>query len=98
MICAVIVVPMLAPSIIEIACGRLISPALTKPIVITVVALLLCKTAVVKAPAKTPSIGFFVKSARIAFIFSPAAFCRHSLIKFIPNRNNARPPSNPNAI
>ena len=41
------VVPILAPRIMEIACGSDISPALTKPIVITVVALLLCNTAVV---------------------------------------------------
>ena len=84
MICAVIVVPIFAPKIIEIACGRLISPALTNPIAITVVALLLCSTAVVTAPASTPSNGFFVRSARMLFIFSPAAFCRHSLIIFIP--------------
>ena len=74
MICAVIVVPMLAPRMMEIACGRFISPALTKPIAITVVALLLCRTAVVSAPARTPRIGFLVSNARIRFIFSPAAF------------------------
>ena len=78
------VVPILAPRIMEIACGSDINPALTKPIVITVVALLLCNTAVVKAPASTPRIGFFVSRARIFFIFSPAAFCRHSLIIFMP--------------
>ena len=74
MICAVIVVPIFAPKIIEIACGRLISPALTNPIAITVVALLLCSTAVVTAPASAPITGFLVKSDRIFFIFSPAAF------------------------
>ena len=84
MICAVIVVPIFAPKIIEIACGSVIRPALTKPIAMTVVALLLCSTAVVNAPASTPSTGFFVSSARTAFIFSPAAFCRHSLIMFMP--------------
>ena len=49
MICAVIVVPMFAPRMMEIACGRFISPALTKPIAITVVAVSythLCKSAV----------------------------------------------------
>ena len=65
MICAVIVVPILAPNIIEIACGSVISPALTKPITITVVALLLCKTAVTSAPANTPMIGFLVSSPKI---------------------------------
>ena len=73
-ICAVIVVPIFAPKIIEIACGRLISPELTKPMAMTVVALLLCNTAVTSAPAITPMIRFFVRSARIDFIFSPAAF------------------------
>ena len=72
--CAVIVVPMLAPKITEIACGRLISPALTKPITITVVAELLCNTAVTSAPASAPIIGFLVRNPRIFFIRSPAAF------------------------
>ena len=35
------VVPIFAPKMTEIACGRVISPALTKPITITVVAELL---------------------------------------------------------
>ena len=52
----------------EIAYGRFISPALTKPIAITVVALLLWSTAVVSAPASTPKSGFFVRSARMLFI------------------------------
>ena len=98
MICAVMVVPMLAPKIMEIACGSVISPALTNPIAITVVALLLCKTAVTSAPASTPMTGFFVSIPRIAFIFSPAAFCRHSLIIFIPKMKMASPPNNPNKI
>ena len=84
MICAVIVVPIFAPKIMEIACGKDISPALTNPIAMTVVALLLCNTAVVNAPAKTPSTGFLVSMDKMLFIFSPAAFCRHSLIIFIP--------------
>ena len=78
------VVPILAPKMMEIACGRFISPALTKPIAITVVALLLWSPAVVSAPASTPRSGFFVRSARMLFILSPAAFYRHSLIIFIP--------------
>ncbi len=98
MICAVIVVPIFAPRIIEIACGKVISPALTNPIAITVVALLLCKTAVVSAPASTPSTGFLVSIERIVFIFSPAAFCRHSLIMFIPYINMDRPPTRPKII
>lgn len=41
-------------------------------------------TAVVNALAKTPSTGFLVSMDKMLFIFSPAAFCRHSLIIFIP--------------
>ena len=67
------VVPILAPRIMEIACGSDISPALTKPIVITVVALLLCNTAVVKAPASTPRIGFLLAGQGFFFIFSPSS-------------------------
>ena len=40
--CAVIVVPILAPRITEMPCFKVISPALTNPITMTVVALLLC--------------------------------------------------------
>ena len=78
--CAVIVVPMLAPKITEIACGSPISPALTKPITITVVALEDCRTAVTSAPARAPIKGFFVRIPRMVRIFSPAAFCSASLI------------------
>ena len=91
--CAVIVVPILAPSIMLIACLRDISPALTNPMTITVVALLLWSTAVHSAPARTPSTGFLVSSARIFFILSPADFWRPSLIRFIPYMNRASPPS-----
>ena len=65
---------MLAPKITEIAWGMLISPALTNPIIITVVAELLWSTAVTSAPAKTPITGFLVRNPRIRFILSPAAF------------------------
>ena len=98
MICAVIVVPIFAPKIMEIACGNVIKPALTNPITITVVALLLCKTAVTNAPANTPMIGFFVSNPKIYRIRSPAAFCKPSLIISIPNKNNANPPNNPNNV
>ena len=98
MSCAVIVVPILAPKITEIACGSVIRFAETNPIVITVVALDDCNTAVTKAPASAPITGFFVKKPRIFFIFSPAAFCKASDMLFIPYKNNASPPINPNKI
>ena len=92
------VVPIFAPKMIEIACGRVISPALTNPIAMTVVALELCRTAVTSAPEITPSTGFLVSIPSTVRIFSPAAFCRLSLIMFMPNRKIASPPSRPNTI
>ena len=82
----------------EIACGSVISPALTKPIAMTVVAELLCRTAVTSAPASAPIIGFFVKKLRIFFMRSPAVFCRASLIVFMPYRKSAKPPIRPKQI
>ena len=96
--CAVIVVPILAPRITEMPCFKVISPALTNPITMTVVALLLCITAVAMVPARTPIPGFTVRIPRIFFIFSPAAFCSDSLIMFIPKIKIASPPSRPNVI
>ncbi len=74
MSCAVIVVPILAPKITEMACGRVIRPALTNPMVMTVVAEELCRTAVTRAPEMTPMTGLMVRTRRIFFILSPAAF------------------------
>ena len=90
------VVPIFAPNITDIACGRLMSPALTNPMTMTVVAELLWRTAVTSAPAKAPIKGFLVRNPNILFIFSPAAFWSASLMLFIPYRNIASPPSNPN--
>ncbi len=98
MICAVMVVPMFAPITMGMACGRRIRPALTKPMTITVVALELCSTAVAKAPASTPSTGFFVTVARMERMRSPAASCRLPLISPMPYRKMARPPKRPSPV
>ena len=92
------VVPILAPKITEMACGNDIKPALTKPIAITVVADDDCRTAVTRAPARTPLIGLLVNMDNIFFIFSQAAFCNDSLIWFIPNKKIASPPVKPKMI
>ena len=84
MICAVMVVPMLAPRMMEMACGRPMRPALTKPMAMTVVALELCSTAVATAPASTPITGFLVSSESTRRMPSPATFWSVSLIKFMP--------------
>ena len=77
-------VPMFAPMMMGIACGSLMRPALTNPMVMTVVALELWSTAVATAPASTPSTGFFVMAPKMERIRSPAASCRFELIIFIP--------------
>ena len=92
------VVPMLAPKMTEMAWGRLIRPALTKPMTITVVAELLWSTAVTRAPATAPSSGFRVRNPSTFFMRSPATFCRLLLMLFMPNRKSARPPMRPKII
>ena len=54
---------MLAPMIMLMACLKVMRFADTKPMTITVTAPLLCKTAVARAPAKTPIKTFLVRRA-----------------------------------
>ena len=89
---------MFAPKMTEIACGSVMRSAETKPITMTVVAELLCRTDVTSMPAIAPITGFLVRNARTFFIFSPAARCSASLIEFMPNKNIARPPASPNIV
>ena len=78
------VVPMLAPMMIHTACVSDIMPALTKPTVMTVVALDDWMTAVIAAPTSTPRKRLLVSFSRISFIRSPAAASRPELIICIP--------------
>ena len=94
----VIVVPMLAPIIIPIACLKVKRPAPTNPIVITDVPELDCIKAVTKIPTNTPRNGEVVYLSKINRSLSPAAICSPSPIYFIQNRNNPNPPRNPKAI
>ena len=94
---AVTVVPTLAPNTTATACGSSISPALTNPMTITVVAELLCNTAVTRSPASAPVSGVRVMRRRNPRIRSPAACCNARLILSIPNKNSASPPASPNA-
>ena len=91
--CPVIVVPMLAPIIIHTACLRVISPELTKPTTITVVADDDWMTAVMTAPTSTPRIRLEVSFSRIPFSRSPATASRLLLIICIPHRKRPSPPS-----
>ena len=89
---AVIVVPTFDPMITLIACFRVISPELTKPTTITVVADELWITAVIPHPVRNPdSLPVVIRSS----IFrSPGPALRSSAcpMMFIPNRNRQSPP------
>ena len=98
MICAVMVVPIFAPMMMGMAWRSPMRPAATKPMVMTVVALELCSTAVASAPARTPKKGFFVTAARMARMRSPATSCKLLLMRFMPYRNRAKPPNSPSPI
>ena len=88
----VIVVPIFAPIIIPIACLKVNNPALTNPIVITVVPELDCISTVTNIPTKTPKNGEVVYLSKIYFNLSPAANCNPSPIYFIQNKNIPSPP------
>ena len=92
-ICAVMVVPILAPMMIPTAPRSFSSPALTRPMTITVVAVEDCTAAVTSAPNR---ILVKILPDTVASIFSispPAAFSRPELSVFIPYMNMASPPS-----
>ena len=84
---------MLAPKMTATAWGSSSSPALTNPMTMTVVAELLCTTAVTTIPASAPVSGVRVRAANARRSRSPAACCSASLIRSIPNRNSANPPN-----
>ena len=90
--CPVIVVPILAPMMIQTAWFRVIIPELTKPTTMTVVAEEDWITAVMPAPTRTPRKRLAVSRSRISFILLPAAASRPELIICMPYRNSARPP------
>ena len=89
----VIVVPILAPMMIPMACDNFIIPEFTKPTTITVVAEEDCITAVTKAPRQTARSGLDVNFYKIRSNFPPDIFVNPSPIVCIPYRKSARPPS-----
>ena len=93
----VTVVPTFAPIITLIAWRRFISPELTKPTTITVVADELCITAVTAQPVRNPANLLVVIFARMPRSLLPALRSRASPIVFIPNRNRQSPPMSFNA-
>ena len=81
---AVKVVPTFAPKITAIDWARVMRPALTKLTTITVEADELWMRAVMTIPVSIPVKRLRVMAERILRRRSPAAFCRPSLITFIP--------------
>ena len=90
---AVNVVPTLAPMITAMDCVRVIRPALTKLTTITVDADEDWINAVIRKPVMVPVRRLRVMAPRMFRRRSPAAFCRPSLITFIPYRNKPTAPS-----
>ena len=84
MIHALIVVPMFAPMMTDMACANDNSAAFTNDTVITVVAAEDCTATVTKAPVATPENLFVVIAPNRWRNCGPAIFCRASLITFMP--------------
>ena len=80
----VMVVPMLAPMMIQTAWFSVIMPALTKPTTMTVVAEEDWMAAVMAAPTRTPMNRLAVRRSRRIFILAPAAASRPELVICIP--------------
>ena len=80
----VMVVPILAPIITQTAWFKVMSPELTKPTTITVVAEEDWISAVITAPTRTPKKRLEVRRSKICFILLPAAASRLVLIICIP--------------
>jgi hypothetical protein len=76
----------------QIPCLRVSSPALMKPMTITVVAELDWTRAVTAAPTMKATRVLFVMASRILLSFWPATALRPSDMSFIPNRNRPNPP------
>src|SRR5574344_1935165 len=89
---AVMVVPMLAPMMTDMACAKVSRPALTNDTVITVVAVDDCTDAVMNAPVSTPVKRLVVIALKTWRNWLPAIFCKLSLMDFIPNISNASEP------
>ena len=94
-ICAVIVVPILAPIIIPIDWLRFIKPAEIKPTTNTVVTDEDCMIEVTAAPAAAPVKRLVVSLASICLSLSPAMSFKAIDMRSMPKRKSAKPPSMP---
>ena len=89
---AVTVVPTLAPMMTLMACRSVISPELTKPTTITVVADELWMMAVMPRPVRKPANTLLVILSSSVRSLPPARRSSAWPIRFIPNRNRHSPP------
>ena len=89
---AVPVVPMFAPKTSASPCGKVSRPALTRPMVVIVVALDDCTSSVTRAPQNVPLTG--VAAAMLSTVRSaePASAFRPSVMMAIPIKNRPTPP------
>ena len=92
-ICAVTVVPMLAPMMIAVACLRVMTPALTKPTTMTVVADELWMIAVTPVPTAIPAKRLELILLKTFFSLLPAMDSRFSLMILSAIKNTPKPPS-----
>lgn len=82
------VVPIFVPSIIPIDCGNVIILAEINPIVITITAVLLCRSAVMNVPVSIPFSGVLVNLINQPFNLFADKLNRANLIMVIPKINN----------
>ncbi len=90
----VVVVPRLAPKITPTAAVNGSRPALTNPMVASVVALEDCTRAVIPAPDSSALNGPPVKLVSQRRSESPAAAFKPSVSRIMPSRNRPNPPIN----
>src|SRR5262249_33174357 len=86
------VVPTLAPNTRPSPCGNVSRPALTRPIVVIVVALEDCMMRVATAPQKVPLKGVAAALASTVRSADPARVFRPAVMTVIPTRKRPTPP------
>src|SRR5262249_28757474 len=88
----VAVVPTLAPNTSPSPCGNVSRAALTRPIVVMVVALDDCTSSVITAPHIAPLIAVVVAFLSTAGREDPASAFKASVMTVMPSRNRPIPP------
>src|SRR5262249_32595036 len=87
------VVPTLAPNTRPRPCGKVRSPALTRPIVVIVTALDDCTSSVMIAPQKAPESGVAAALPSTMRRTDPASAFNPSVMTAMPSRNSPMPPT-----